>query len=199
MSRRRPAGGPRLHAKFDHRNVVVIRSDIWCPEKDTEMCYDPAELARTTLWSQPSGELIDVDIQVNNVDDYEWGDLVADFQLRVRDLQNAMTHELGHLIGLDHTCYVFDPNTPRPSDDLGNPIPDCDVSSPDIMATTMYPSASIGDVDKRTPEADDRRGVCELYPLADDPGPCVPPNEPGGCACGVGAARAGEAPGRSPS
>jgi MYXO-CTERM domain-containing protein len=47
----------------------------------------------------------------------------------------------------------------------------------------MFPSANPGDVDKRTLAPDDVQGLCDIYPIAQDPNSCVPPSPPsGGCA-----------------
>ena len=80
-----------------------------------------------------------------------------------------MTHEMGHVIGLVHTCYL---EPPPPIDNKGQPIPDCADATPDIRATTMFPSADANDIEKRTLEADDKQGLCDLYAPAQD-----------GCAC----------------
>ena len=52
------------------------------------------------------------------------------------DLQNTMTHEFGHFIGLAHSCYrpakdpAFDVDgNPRPLDDKGKPVVACGDSS----------------------------------------------------------------------
>jgi hypothetical protein len=65
------------------------------------------------------------------------------------DLQNTATHEIGHTIGLDHSS---------------------------VNGSTMEPSAGLGDTDKRTLAADDIEGLCELYPLEDDPDICLDPH-----------------------
>jgi MYXO-CTERM domain-containing protein len=95
---------------------------------------------------------------------------------------------MGHVIGLDHTCFL---QPPAPLDQNGNPIPDCMDAPPDVLATTMFPSADPGDIEKRTLAPDDLQGLCDIYPKAQDPMMCVPPqNMDTGCG-GGGCATAG--------
>jgi len=61
---------------------------------------------------------------------------------RDMDLQNTMTHELGHVLALDHS-----------TEDCQRPI----------GAPTMCFSAPSGETAKRTLEQDDRKGLCSLY------------------------------------
>ncbi len=63
------------------------------------------------------------------------------------DLQNTVTHEVGHFIGLAHPCEA----------ERG----DCTAA---MAPTTMFPSAAVREIAKRTLEADDVEGVCTIYP-----------------------------------
>ncbi|HEX9243800.1 MAG TPA: peptidase M10 [Anaeromyxobacter sp.] len=73
------------------------------------------------------------------------------------DLQNTVTHEAGHFLGLAHPCGE-------------GVLPACPTPSP-----TMAPTAPTGQKTKRVLTADDVAGVCAIYP------------EPsGGCGCGGG-------------
>ena len=188
---------PRANPK-DQQSMVLFRTKNWCKllpsgACDTTMPYDPAALQLTTVSARmSSGQITDADIEVNGFN-FMWGDLVANPPTggsQVHDLQNAVTHEMGHLIGLDHTCYPYPPGStiPHPDDDNGVPIPDCNAASIEVKETTMFPSADSGDIDKRTLAPDDRRGVCETYPAASDPNMCVPVmlDDGGGCNCGAG-------------
>jgi hypothetical protein len=186
-------------AAHDNRNVLVYRLSNWCKllsngdcDPDVRTAYDPLALALTSvIASTKTGEIRDVDIEVN-VHNFVWGDLVAhpelaDDQLH-QDLQNALTHEMGHLIGLDHTCYIPSVAADRPLDNTGSPLVYCSDASPEVRATTMYPSAEPGDIEKRTLAPDDLQALCDIYPLANDPMKCVPiVDDPGasGCDCGV--------------
>lgn len=189
---------PTPRAANDAHNSVIFRSGSWCqlaPNGSCEIDYDASALAFT--WdtaNKMTGQIYDSDIEVNLVD-FAWADVVASPSLAEdMDLQNALTHEMGHFIGLDHTC--FDPLSPssssRPLDNTGTPVPDCDLASAAVKATTMYPSAMPGDTQKRTLEADDQNGLCAMYPVdkRPDDGPLR-----GGCTqCAVsdeGAAPAG--------
>ena len=118
---------------------------------------------------------------------FAWADLDVTPDARRQDLQNALTHEMGHFIGLDHTCYQPGTVSSPPLDNNGNPIPTCDNASDDVRATTMFASAPPGDTQKRTLEADDCQAVCDIYPTARDPANCPAlDNGQTGCACAVG-------------
>jgi len=186
-------------ATNDGRNNVIFRASNWCKVSATGTCdptivYDPAALALTSVSaSTSSGVIRDADIEVNAFH-FSWADLVANPDLRgngqpYHDLQNALTHEMGHLIGLDHTCYF---QGPPPLDNTGAPITDCASASADVLETTMFPSANPGDVDKRTLAPDDQLAVCQIYPAAADPMTCAPasPPEEGCSSCAVAGAPA---------
>jgi MYXO-CTERM domain-containing protein len=75
------------------------------------------------------------------------------------DLQNTLTHEAGHFLGLAHPCETNQGNC-----------------TPEMAATTMYPATTPGDLEKRSLSPDDIAGVCDVYPSG------------GGCGCGSGGA-----------
>jgi MYXO-CTERM domain-containing protein len=193
---------PTPRATNDGHNLVIFRTTNWCKLAANGTCdpavqYDPAALALTSVSaSTSSGAIRDADIEVNAFH-FQWADLVTHPELRgagmsFHDLQNAVTHEMGHLIGLDHTCY-FQP--PAPIDATGAPIPDCADASPAVLATTMFPSANPGDIDKRTLAPDDQMAVCDIYPAAENPMSCTPqgmspPGGGDGCACAAAGAPA---------
>jgi hypothetical protein len=166
---------PTPLAVNDGHNSVIFHSTSWCHLGSNGNCnisYDSSALAVTTdTANTKTGQIYDADVEVNLVD-YQWADVVADPNLAGdMDLQNALTHELGHLIGLDHTC--FDPLTSmtgvRPDDNTGQPVPDCATASAEVQATTMFPSATPGDIQKRTLAPDDQNAVCTIYSVNDPP------------------------------
>lgn len=116
------------------------------------------------------GRILDADIAFNG-EHYHYA--TNGNALRT-DVENTLTHELGHLLGLDHTC--DDGSTANPKDHLGKPVPKCyskDVTQA-MMNATMYNFADLGETKKRTPEADDIAGICAIYPLKNDPQVCQP-------------------------
>ena len=123
-------------------NLLVFREESWRTDAD----HDPNAIAlATTSWDDLRGRLLDADIEFNA----EYFTFGIDGAASKADLQNTATHEIGHLIGLDH--------------------------SSDTTAT-MYAVAALGDTNKRTLAADDEEGLCALYPLEDDPDVCKEPH-----------------------
>lgn len=116
----------------------------------------------TTTFFRNSGEIVDADIEMNaaNFDFTDGdgppcqgrpsGDCVS------TDIQNTATHEVGHLLGLDHS-----------------PFPDA----------TMYASAPRGETSKRRLSGDDIEGVCAIYPAGEPPTRCDGRGGGGGCGC----------------
>jgi len=93
------------------------------------------------------------------------------------DLQNTVTHEAGHFIGLAHPCE----NGTVPG------VPNCASVPAAVAETTMYPSAAQGEVTKRTLDPDDVAGLCAIYPAGAAsptcPRTCADPSS--GCGCGT--------------
>jgi hypothetical protein len=188
--------GPGPNVALDYTNILAFRPDDWCMPDSTGMCTYAAEaLAITSVFvDKQNGRILDGDIEVN-AKNFLWTDVETDPNgANKQDLQNALTHEMGHLIGLDRTCFV--PGTdangnplPRPTDNLGNPVPDCDAAPLAVQETTMFASAIPGDTAKRTLAPDDINAVCSIYPVAKDPKICpvmdvAPPRS--GCALAPG-------------
>ena len=170
---------------FDGINVIQFREDRWCRPAagdDPEVCHDPAAAALTFLTFGLSGDrdgaILDADIEINGVD---FG-LVVDGMGRtsagcVADLENTLTHELGHLIGLDHTCY--DGIGTRPVDGDGNPLPSCFPEGnleAAVIDATMYNFQDCGETKKISLESDDVAGACAIYPAGESPGECTHPS-----------------------
>jgi hypothetical protein len=176
----------KLEAHLDGKNVVKFRTDRWCHPDDSQnksVCYDKSAAAITTVFyldrpgQDQDGYIIDADIELNNLN-YTFVTVIEGQPLptarpgtSIADLENTLTHELGHLQGLDHTCK--DAATPSNEvDENGNPPPACNnLASLDpadlqkIRDATMFNSAAPGETKKRSPEADDVAGICAIYPL----------------------------------
>jgi hypothetical protein len=189
-------------AVHDNQNSIAIRDGDWesicSPTKDGMMvCHQMGQLALTTVWSRGCGEIVEADLEVNASKDFSWADLSVTNDGGLHDLQNALTHEMGHFIGLDHTCLLgalVDPVTKlpiEPVDNNGDKVPFCTSSelTPAQRDATMYPSAQPGDVTKRSLSPDDRLGLCSIYPKGTTPAHCGLGSSGGSCA--VAAAETG--------
>ncbi len=115
----------------DNINLVIFQENSWLhSDPDTEKTI----ALTTTTYDIDSGEIVDFDIEFNGVN-FDFTTL-AD-QAPMMDIQNTISHEVGHAIGLDHS---LDPTA------------------------TMFKSASAGEVSKRTLAQDDIDALCFVYP-----------------------------------
>ncbi len=91
----------------------------------------------TTTFNQTTGEILDADIEINAAY-FELSTQTTDESQMRWDIQNTVTHEVGHVIGLGHSKN---------------------------SAATMYPEGGQKELSKRKIHADDIAAVCSLYPV----------------------------------
>ncbi len=115
-------------------NVVTVDHDeINAIYFDVDWTLDPELMAVTGNWATSDGTIIGFDIRINERD-YDWA---TDGRGDAEDLQNMLTHEVGHGLGLAH--------------------------SPEDPTATMYSTSDVGELIKREPNEDDRAAVEYLY------------------------------------
>jgi hypothetical protein len=192
---------PHTPTIADGVNRLAFRRVTWCLEPpptnpDVAPCHGPEALALTTTTTDTNtGRIIDADIEVNaaasNIPRYTWTDLIAHPAKNPDwDLQNAVTHEMGHFLGFAHSCLLSTMDV-AVIDDRGQPVPFFP-GDDQAMESTMYPTAAAGDLARRTLSEDDARGLCELYP-GGLPSGLVQSGGPVGCE--VAKKQSGPAPG----
>ena len=181
----------------DQINLVKFRDDTWCrPAVDGNeaRCHSPNAAGITTVIyvdapdDPRDGEIVDADIELNGVDFAiaTGGQTLSQASCQA-DLANTLVHELGHLLGLDHSCRKG--GDPPRVDATGAPVPFCiDTTDPTILEATMYPEQQCGETKKASLSPDDTGAICAIYPSSDDPGECGPPDPLSGGCCDAGGA-----------
>ena len=115
----------------------------------------------TSSYIVSSGELLDADVEMNAasatptiVDSPPCSPGGISTSCVANDLQNAVTHEIGHFLGLAHS--------PDPS-------------------STMYTSEPLGETSKRVLDTGSKQFVCDVYPAGQVSKDCAPSSSSSGC------------------
>jgi hypothetical protein len=194
-----PASAPPPPVAWDAKNSIIFRTEMWSKSGKPGHAYAFEALAVTTVTARSDGHIVDADMEINGVNQ-SWMNLDPGVTIpfdqgdtkQVFDLQNALTHEFGHFIGLDHTCFIPSPDNPlvstdgkpRPNDDKGNPIPDCDGAPSDVATTVMFNVTVPGETSKRVLSSDDILAVCTIYTPSMPHDTCALDTAAPGCAVG---------------
>ena len=179
----------------DGVNAIKFRDTSWCRPAtgdDPQRCHSPLAAGLTTVVfvdddrSSRDGAIVDADIELNGVH----FSIAIDGMTQgppgcLSELQNTLTHEIGHLLGLEHPCRT--PTDPPRLDENGDPVPLCSdaAGDPKITEATMYNFQECGEQKKKSLSDDEVNAMCSIYPKADDPGTCERVGEGGGC-CSAG-------------
>ena len=124
--------------KFNYQGTTKVAEAVYTDNVNTVYFEDnwPSEwdagfLALTYTWSVDDGEIVAFDMAIN--ESYAWG---TSGDASAHDLHNAMTHEIGHAVGLGHST---------------------------AADASMYPDSQMGDLSKRDLAQDDVAGLSYLY------------------------------------
>ncbi len=145
----------------DGENVVVFHDESWP--------YSSGALALTSVTADSNGVIVNADMEINGVD-HVFAD--AETETDKWDVQNTVTHEAGHMLGLDHTG---------------------------VDDATMAFDARPGEIKKRDLHPDDIEGLCTIYDPANFDGdgngqnPDPEPPDDGCCAVVDGGVSSGAA------
>ncbi|HWU87420.1 MAG TPA: MYXO-CTERM sorting domain-containing protein [Kofleriaceae bacterium] len=186
----------RMEVGRDNVNLIKFRDASWCRPAtgdDPPRCHADAAAGLTTAVyvddpsSDRDGAIVDADIELNGVN-FAIGVNGASLGTApcLSELQNTLTHELGHLLGLEHPCRT--PADPARVDETGAAVPTCSMAAgnPKITEATMYNYQDCGETKKESLSDDDIAAVCAIYPKANDPGTCDRVGDAGGCCSASG-------------
>lgn len=195
-----PATAAPPTVAWDAKNSIIFRTEMWSKSGKPGHAYAFEALAVTTVTARADGHIVDADMEVNGVNQ-SWMNLDPGVSVpfdrgetrQIFDLQNALTHEFGHFIGLDHTCFtpsadnpfVGTDGKPRPNDNNDNPIPDCDAAPSAVSQTVMFNVTVPGETSKRTLSKDDRLAVCTIYADSIEHDACALDTSTPGCVVAV--------------
>ncbi|HUS31444.1 MAG TPA: M43 family zinc metalloprotease [Kofleriaceae bacterium] len=187
----REEGKKAVETGRDRVNIIKFRDQSWCrpaTKDDPARCHPDSAAGITTATyvddsgSSRDGAIVDSDVELNGVNfAISVNGQTLGTEPCTSELKNTLTHELGHLLGLEHTCLAA--GDPPRIDNNGAAVPLCTqaMSNMTITAATMFNYQACGEVTKSTLEPDDINAICTIYPIAQDPGTCEHVGDGTGC------------------
>lgn len=141
----------------DNENVVSYVTD-W----SSSLAGSDVVALTSVVYALDDGEILDADIRMNG-EHFNWEEIKdVSYDLQRVDVQNIMTHEVGHFLGLDHT---------QERNYLGDGM---------AMDATMWALTFSNEIKRRVLDRDDMAGLREIYPSDNAPDtPCAPPERIG--------------------
>lgn len=138
----------------DNLNLILFHERVATAEDEDGWIHERGVIAVTTITSCQSaggicpyrGAIIDADIEMNGAE-FTFTD--SDITNTLYDVRNTVTHEVGHVLGLDHP--------------------------PGPASATMFATAPEGEILKRSLHQDDVEGLCSIYSMPDGGIPACEP------------------------
>lgn len=136
---------------FDGKNQIKVYTQGW-----NNLPFNPpsSALAVTISTYQDPNTIVDSDIFFN-AENFAWAVVDSDQERNVYDVQNVLTHEIGHFLGLDHT-----------SENSGE-------NQNEYVDATMFFASSPGETFRRNLGSLDELGIRHLYTSENMPAPVV--------------------------
>lgn len=140
--------------KAGNENVVSYVTD-W----PSSVAGDDVVALTSVVFTTDEGLILDADIRMN-ADHFHWEEITkVSYDFKRVDVQNIMTHEVGHFLGLDHS---------QDRSYQGKAV-----ATDATMWALTYPN----EIKRRVLDEDDKTGVRTIYPEADAPDTaCAPPS-----------------------
>ena len=136
----------------DGKNIVAWIKSGWSSQS---FGPPPNALAVTLLsFDSGSGRITDADIYFN-ADNFQWAVVDSSSEYSHIDVKNIATHEIGHLLGIDHS-----------SENIWE-------VEPELADATMFFASHAGDTDRRDLKIDDTRAINSLYGVSHTTAPQV--------------------------
>ncbi len=134
-----------------NQNIILFQPKKWSPHPSQAVAIT------SNIFIEDTGQVVAYDMELNSQNFTFSLDGAPRNGKPTMDLQNVVTHEVGHVIGLDHST---------------------------VRASTMFTSGLPGETKKRDLHSDDIKALCLIYPVTNGCKETTePPDNKTACGC----------------